>query len=53
MTGSAGFDLSAMAARVYEDAVVDVVGPDSLASAPCIVKVSPKIVTHMQPSSEA
>ncbi|KAI0088626.1 S-adenosyl-L-methionine-dependent methyltransferase [Irpex rosettiformis] len=33
-----GFDLSAMAEHVYDDAVVDVVGPESLASAPVVIK---------------
>ncbi|EIW81556.1 S-adenosyl-L-methionine-dependent methyltransferase [Coniophora puteana RWD-64-598 SS2] len=33
-----GFDLSEMAKCVYEDAVVDVVGPESIISAPCVVK---------------
>lgn len=35
-----GFDLSAMGEHVYDDAIVDVVGPDSLASAPFVIKVS-------------
>ena len=34
-----GFDLSAMATDVYEDAIVDVVGPETLVSEPYIVKV--------------
>jgi len=33
-----GFDLSAMATNVYEDAIVDVVGPDTLASDPIVIK---------------
>ncbi|KIY52456.1 S-adenosyl-L-methionine-dependent methyltransferase [Fistulina hepatica ATCC 64428] len=33
-----GFDLSAMADRLYEEAVVDVVGADALLSPPCAVK---------------
>ncbi|KAI0345573.1 S-adenosyl-L-methionine-dependent methyltransferase [Trametopsis cervina] len=33
-----GFDLSTMADRVYEDAIVDVVGPDSVKSAPFVIK---------------
>ncbi len=35
-----GFDLSEMATDVYEDAIVDVVGPESMASEACVVKVS-------------
>lgn len=34
-----GFDLSAMGEEVYLDAVVDVVGPESLVSDPCAIKV--------------
>jgi protein arginine N-methyltransferase 3 len=43
----AGFDLSAMAEHVYNDAVVDVVGPEAMISAPYAVKarVSKKIVS--------
>ncbi|THG99108.1 hypothetical protein EW026_g3198 [Hermanssonia centrifuga] len=33
-----GFDLSEMATDVYEDAIVDVVGPESMASEACVVK---------------
>ncbi|KAI0783458.1 protein arginine N-methyltransferase [Abortiporus biennis] len=33
-----GFDLSAMATEVFEDAIVDVVGPETLASEPVVVK---------------
>ncbi|KZT28706.1 S-adenosyl-L-methionine-dependent methyltransferase [Neolentinus lepideus HHB14362 ss-1] len=33
-----GFDLSAMAQDVYHDAVVDVVGPETLVSEPCLIK---------------
>lgn len=34
-----GFDLSAMAADLYEEAIIDVVGPDTVLSAPYIIKV--------------
>jgi hypothetical protein len=37
---SKGFDLSAMSEHVYDDAVVDVVGPESLVSEPFVIKVS-------------
>ncbi|KAI0693848.1 protein arginine N-methyltransferase [Cerioporus squamosus] len=33
-----GFDLSAMATDVYEDAVVDVVGPETVVSQPVVIK---------------
>ncbi|KAH9922941.1 S-adenosyl-L-methionine-dependent methyltransferase [Fomitopsis serialis] len=33
-----GFDLSAMGTNVYEDAIVDVVGPEAVLSEPCTVK---------------
>ena len=34
-----GFDLSAMAHDVYEDAIVDVVGANTVASQPIVLKV--------------
>lgn len=34
-----GFDLSAMSTDVYEDAIADVVGPETMASEPYVVKV--------------
>ena len=34
-----GFDLSAMAKDVYDDAVVDVVGPQTVVSEPVVIKV--------------
>ena len=34
-----GFDLSEMGTNVYDDAVVDVVGPDTVVSQPVVVKV--------------
>ena len=36
---SLGFDLSEMGANVYDDAVVDVVGPETVVSQPVVVKV--------------
>jgi len=33
-----GFDLSAMGTNVYEDAIVDVVGPNTLSSEPVVIK---------------
>ncbi|KAJ7595054.1 S-adenosyl-L-methionine-dependent methyltransferase [Mycena floridula] len=33
-----GFDLSAMASHIYDDGIVDVVGPDTLLSEPCVIK---------------
>ncbi|KAA1472227.1 S-adenosyl-L-methionine-dependent methyltransferase [Dentipellis sp. KUC8613] len=36
--GSTGFDLSAMGEEVDEEAIVDVVGPDTVLSEPCTVK---------------
>jgi protein arginine N-methyltransferase 3 len=38
-TVSAGFDLSAMADGVYDEAIVDIVGPDTMVSEPCVIKV--------------
>ncbi len=35
----AGFDLSSMAKQVYEDAIADVVGPESMVSEAVIIKV--------------
>ena len=40
LTHLQGFDLSAMSSDVYEDAIVDVVGPETLVSEPCVIKVS-------------
>lgn len=34
-----GFDLSAMADDLYEEAIIDVVGPDTVLSAPYVIKV--------------
>ncbi|KAG6828288.1 hypothetical protein H0H93_014970, partial [Arthromyces matolae] len=34
-----GFDLSTMAEDLYEDAIVDVVGPNTMLSDPCTIKV--------------
>ena len=36
---SSGFDLSEMGTNVYDDAVVDVVGPETVVSHPVVVKV--------------
>ncbi|KAI6039613.1 S-adenosyl-L-methionine-dependent methyltransferase [Pisolithus marmoratus] len=33
-----GFDLSEMAKEVYDDAIVDIVPPESIVSSPCIIK---------------
>ena len=38
---SPGYDLSTMAAEVYDDAIVDVVSPDTLIADTVQVKVSP------------
>jgi hypothetical protein len=38
-----GFDLSAMAADVYDDAIVDIVGEESLITNTVPVKVGPSI----------
>jgi hypothetical protein len=34
-----GFDLSVMASNIYEDAVIDVVTPESMVSDPVVLKV--------------
>lgn len=36
----AGFDLSTMANSVYDEAIVDVVGPDTMVSESCVIKAS-------------
>ncbi|KAG6819673.1 hypothetical protein H0H92_002085, partial [Tricholoma furcatifolium] len=33
-----GFDLSTMAEGLYDEAMVDVVGPNTLLSEPCVIK---------------
>jgi type I protein arginine methyltransferase len=45
-----GFDLSAMAAEVYDDAIVDVVGEESLITNTVTVKVRsvPQTLTHLR-----
>ena len=40
-----GFNLSAMAEDVYDDAIVDVVGPENLISEPIVVKVSTSLIS--------
>jgi hypothetical protein len=35
-----GFDLSTMADGVYDEAIVDVVGPDTMVSESCVIKAS-------------
>lgn len=39
LTKLSGFDLSIMGEKLYDEAIVDVVGPDSLVSAPVSIKV--------------
>lgn len=34
-----GFDLSTMADGLYDEAIVDVIGPDALVSEPYVIKV--------------
>jgi len=34
-----GFDMSVMANDLYEEAIVDVVGPDTMVSEPYVIKV--------------
>ncbi|KAF9232315.1 S-adenosyl-L-methionine-dependent methyltransferase [Melanogaster broomeanus] len=44
-----GFDLSEMAHEVYNEAIVDVVGPDSVVSEPCLLKdLNLKSITSRQ-----
>ena len=40
LTRRPGFDLSAMAVDLYEDAIIDVVGPHAMLSEPYVIKVS-------------
>ena len=39
LTHKPGFDLSAMAAELYDDAIIDVVGPHTMLSEPYVIKV--------------
>jgi type I protein arginine methyltransferase len=34
-----GFDMSVMASDLYDEAIIDVVGPETLLSTPVVVKV--------------